>query len=168
MLQTIDIKLQSQGQPLTPSAELQRLHVLVGTWKTEGETHASADAPAVKVAFVDTYQWLSGKFFLVHRADGHIGNEELNTIEFISYDASSQTYTCHSFDSRGNSDLGRANLRDHTWTILQGRGFANEGKSSRFTGLFNSLGNTLIGQWEQSSDGLNWLPWMDVKLTKVS
>ena len=158
--QTIDIKLQSQGQPLAPNAEIQRLHLFVGKWKTEGETHASADAPAVKVAFLDTYEWMSGKFFLVHRANGHIGNEELNTIEFISYDPSNQTYTCHSFDNRGNSDFFHANLRDHTWTI--------EGKSSRFTGLFNSIGNTLTGQWEQSSDGLTWLPWMDVKLTKIS
>jgi Protein of unknown function (DUF1579) len=159
MLQTIDIKLQSQGQPLTPSSELQRLHVLVGTWNTEGETHASAGAPAIKVTGVDTYEWLPGKFFLVHRGDGQIGNEELNTIEFIGYDTSSQIYTCHSFDSRGNTDLFQANLRDHTWTI--------EGKSSRFTGMFASTGNTLTGKWEQSGDGLNWLPWMDVKLTKV-
>jgi Protein of unknown function (DUF1579) len=160
MLQTIDIKLQPQGQPLAPSAEIQRLHLFVGKWKTEGETHASADVPAVKVAFMDTYEWMSGKFFLVHRANGHIGNEELNTIEFIGYDPSSQTYTCHSFDSRGNTELFQANLRDHTWTV--------EGKSARFTGLFNSIGNTLTGKWEQSGDGLNWLPWMDVKLTKIS
>jgi Protein of unknown function (DUF1579) len=168
MLQTIDIKLQSQGKPIAPSAEIQRLHLFVGKWKTEGETHASADAPAVKVAFVDTYEWLAGKFFLVHRADGQIGNEEINTIEFIGYDPSSQMYTCHSFvgvpsrneNRRGNADLFQANLRDHTWTV--------EGKSARFTGVFASTGNTLTGTWEQSSDGLNWLPWMDVKLTKVS
>jgi Protein of unknown function (DUF1579) len=160
MLQTIDIKLQSQGPPIAPSAEIQRLQIFVGKWNTEGETHASVDAPAVKVAFVDTYEWLAGKFFLVHRADGQIGNEEMNTIEFIGYDPSSQMYTCHSFDNRGNSDLFQANFRDHTWTI--------EGKSARFTGLFNSIGHTLTGQWEQSSDGLNWLPWMDVKLTKIS
>jgi Protein of unknown function (DUF1579) len=157
--QTIDIKIQSQGQPIAPSAEIQRLHLFVGKWKTEGETHASADAPAVKVTGVDTYEWLSGKFFLVHRANGQIGNEELNKIEFIGYDPSSQTYSCHCFDSRGNSDLFQATLRDHTWTI--------EGKSSRFTGVFANTGNTLTGQWEQSSDGVNWLPWMDVKLTKV-
>jgi Protein of unknown function (DUF1579) len=160
MLQTIDIKLQSQGQPLAPSPEIQRLHLFVGKWKTEGETHASAGAPAVKVAFMDTYEWLSGKFFLVHHVDGQIGNEEINAIEFIGYDPLSQIYTCHSFDSRGNTDLFQATLRDHTWTI--------EGKSARFTGLFNSIGKTLTGQWDQSSDGLNWLPWMDVKLTKVS
>ena len=160
MLQTIDIKLQSQGQSIAPSAEIQHLHLFVGKWNTAGETHASMDAPAVKVAFVDTYEWMSGKFFLVHYANGHIGNEELNTIEFIGYDPSSQMYTCHSFDSRGNCDLHQANLREHTWTI--------EGKSARFTGLFNSIGNTLTGTWEQSSDGLNWLPWMDVKSTKVS
>ena len=159
MLQTINIKLQSQGQPIAPSAEIQRLELFVGTWNIEGETHASANAPAVKVTGVDTYEWMAGKFFLVHRADGHMGNEELNTLEFIGYDASSQMYTCHSFDNRGNSDLFQANLRDHTWTI--------EGKSSRFTGVFANTGNTLTGQWEQSSDGVNWLPWMDIKLTKV-
>ena len=157
--QTTNIKLQSQGQSIAPSPEIQRLHVLVGTWKIEGETHASVDAPAVKVTGMDTYEWLAGKFFLVHRADTQIGNEQLNTIEFIGYDPSSQTYTCHSFDNRGNSDLFQANFRDHTWTI--------EGKSARFTGVFAITGNTLTGKWEQSNDGLNWLPWMDVKLTKV-
>ncbi len=159
MLQTIDIKLQSQGQSIAPSAEIQRLELLVGKWNTEGETHASADAPAVKVTGVDTYEWMPGKFFLVHRMDGQIGNEELQQLEFIGYDPSSQMYTCHSFDSRGNSDLFRANLRDHTWTI--------EGKSSRFTGVFASTGNTLTGKWAQSSDGVNWLPWMEIELTKI-
>jgi Protein of unknown function (DUF1579) len=167
MPQTIDIKLQSQGQPIIPSAEIQLLHLMVGTWNTEGETHASADAPAVKVTGIDTYEWMAGKFFLVHHGNRHIGNEELNTLEFIGYDPSMQTYTCHCFDNHGNSDLFQANLRvgeacldNRTWTI--------EGKSSRFTGVFNSIGNTLTGKWEQSSDSLNWLPWMDVKLTKVS
>ena len=167
--QTTNIKLQSQGQPIAPSPEIQRLHLFVGTWKIEGETHASAGAPAVKVTGVDTYEWLAGKFFLVHRADRQIGNEQLNKLEFIGYDPSSQIYTCHSFvgvpssrneNSRGNADLYQANLRDHTWTV--------EGKLARFTGVFASSGNTLTGTWEQSSDGLNWLLWMDVKLTKIS
>jgi Protein of unknown function (DUF1579) len=139
--QTTNIKLQSQGQSIAPSPEIQRLHLFVGKWKTEGETHASADAPAVKVAFMDTYEWMPGKFFLVHRADGQIGNEQLNTLEFIGYDPSSQTYTCHSFDSRGNSDLFQANFRDPIWTI--------EGKSSRFTGMFATSGHTLTGKWDR-------------------
>jgi hypothetical protein len=159
MLQTTNIKLQSQGQSIAPSPEIQRLHLFVGTWKIEGETHAST-APAVKVTGMDTYEWLAGKFFLVHRADRQIGNEQLNTLEFIGYNPSNQTYTCHSFNSRGNSDLFQANFRDPIWTI--------EGKSSRFTGMFATSGHTLTGKWEQSSDGLNWLPWMDVKLTKIS
>jgi hypothetical protein len=160
MLQTTNIKLQSQGQSIAPSPEIQRLHLFVGTWKIEGETHASVDAPAVKVTGMDTYEWMPGKFFLVHRADRQIGNEQLNTLEFIGYDPSSQIYTCHSFDSRGNSDLFQANFRDPIWTI--------EGKSSRFTGMFATSCDTLTGKWEQSSDGVNWLPWMDVKLTKIS
>jgi Protein of unknown function (DUF1579) len=91
--QTTNIKLRSQGQSIAPSPEIQRLHLFVGTWNTEGETHASADAPAVKVTGIDTYEWLAGKFFLVHRADRQIGNDRLNTLEFIGYDPSSQTYT---------------------------------------------------------------------------
>jgi Protein of unknown function (DUF1579) len=159
--QTVETYIQSLSlaQPRTPSAEIQHLQLFVGKWNTEGETHASADAPAVKISAVDTYEWMSGKFFLVHHVDGHMGEEELNVIEFIGYDPSSQTYSCHSFDNRGNSDLYQANLRDPIWTI--------EGKSSRFTGMFSTNGNTLTGKWERSIDGLDWLPWMDVKLTKV-
>jgi Protein of unknown function (DUF1579) len=160
MLQTIDIKLQSKGQPIGPSAEIQHLHRFVGKWNTEGQTYASLNVPAVKVAFVDTYEWLSGGFFLVHRADGQMGNEALSSIEFIGYDASSQMYSCRSFDSRGNTDQFQAHLRDRTWTI--------EGESVRFTGMFGITGTTLTGTWERSIDGVNWLPWMDVKLTKVS
>jgi Protein of unknown function (DUF1579) len=160
MLQTIDIKLQSQGQAIAPTVEIQHLDRFVGKWNTEGETCSSDDVPAVKLAFVDTYEWMSGKFFLIHRADGHIGNEALNSIEFIGYDASSQRYTCHSFDSCGNADILQADLHDQTWTIA--------GESLRFTGLFGITGTTLTGTWERLSDGLNWLPWMNVKLTKVS
>jgi hypothetical protein len=32
-----------------------------------------------------------------------MGNEELNTLEFIGYDASSQMYTCHSFVGAASS-----------------------------------------------------------------
>jgi hypothetical protein len=27
-------------------------------------------------------------------------------------------------------------------------------------------GNSIMATWERSIDGSNWLPWMDVKLTK--
>jgi hypothetical protein len=47
---TIETYIQSLSlaQPLTPSAEIQHLQLFVGKWNTEGETHASADAPAPK------------------------------------------------------------------------------------------------------------------------
>lgn len=159
MPQTIDIKLQFRGQSITPDPEIQHLHLFVGKWNIEGETYASNDAPALKVAGVDTYEWMPGKFFLVHNAKVQVGDEVLDAIELISYDAPSQTYACYRFDSYGNSDLFQADFHDHNWTMT--------GKSSRFTGVFGSTDNTLTGQWEQSSDGLNWVPWMHVKLTKI-
>ena len=42
--QRIDIKLQSQGQPLIPSAELQLLNVFVGKWHTEGLSYGSGQS----------------------------------------------------------------------------------------------------------------------------
>ncbi len=146
-------------QPPEPDPALKRLDVLVGKWNTEGQTRASADAPAAKIRAVDIYEWLPGGFFLVHRWDGRMGDGEIHGIEIIGYDVSSQTYPIRSFDNQGNSDLLQASARDDTWTFT--------GESMRFTGVFSDDGNTITGKWEYSSDGSNWLPWMDVTLTRI-
>jgi hypothetical protein len=138
---------------------VQRLEAFVGTWNTEGEIRASSSGPAAKIHATDTYEWLPGGFFLVHRWDAHMPDGNTQGIEIIGYDASSETYPMHSFDSQGNTGLMRASFEDGVWTFV--------GESLRFTGGFRDSGNTFAGVWEQRSDGGDWLPWMDVTLRKA-
>lgn len=119
---------------------------------------ASPSSPAARIEGVDTYEWLPGGFFLMHKIDARVGDEEIKGIEIIGYDASSQTYPTRSFDNKGNTGAYQASVRDGVWTF--------RGEAERFTGSFSDGGDTLTGAWERSSDGSKWLPWMHVILTK--
>jgi uncharacterized protein DUF1579 len=145
-------------QPPKPGPEHKRLDVFVGKWNTEGTILASPSGPTSKLKAVDTYEWLPGGFFLVHHVDGRMGGEEVKAIEIIGYDVTSQKYFTRSFDNQGNTSTYQASLLDGVWTIL--------GDSERFTGLFGAGDSTLTGKWERF-EGSEWLPWMDVRLTKV-
>lgn len=146
-------------QPPEPDPALRRLNVFVGKWKTEGQIIKTPSNPAASISGTDIYEWLPGGFFLIHRVDVHMGEEEVKAIEVIGYDDSSQTYPMHSFDNNGNYDLLQAKVHDNKWTFA--------GKSLRFTGVFSDDDNTITGRWEQAADGSNWAPWMEVKLTRV-
>jgi hypothetical protein len=143
-------------QPV-PGPGHQRLGAFVGTWATEGEITAG---PPGKVKATDTYEWLPGGFFLLHRWDAHMPDGRTQGVEIIGYDAASQTYPMYSFDSAGNVGTMRAHVDGDAWTF--------EGESLRFTGGFRDGGETFAGAWEQrSGDGTEWSPWMDIKLSRV-
>ncbi|AWP27576.1 DUF1579 family protein [Paenibacillus sp. Cedars] len=146
-------------KPSKPDPAMERLNVFVGKWNTEGVIKASPSGAADVLKAVDTYEWLPGGYFLIHHVDGYMGKDKVKAIEIIGYDASSQNYTTHSYDNQGNFNAYQANLLDRDWKIW--------GESERFTGMFSEDSNTLTGSWELSSDGTNWVPWMDIKLTKV-
>ena len=64
----------------------ERLEVLIGTWKTDGWTKETPDAPAVKIEAVDSYEWLPGGHGLLHTVDARVGDEEVEGAEIIGYD----------------------------------------------------------------------------------
>ncbi len=114
---------------------------------------------------MDTYEWLPGGFFLLHHIDGRVGDDEVKGIEIIGYDAASRTYRTHFFDSRGNTGTEELTVRDNIWTWA-GSGVMGE-KAHRCTSVLSDDGHTFTAHHERSSDGSNWSPWMDVKLTKA-
>src|SRR6188474_2494857 len=73
-------------------SEHARLDEFVGTWTSEGLTAAGPSGPAEKMAHEHTYEWLPGRFFLLHRWDGLISERESRGIEIIGYDASKRAY----------------------------------------------------------------------------
>jgi hypothetical protein len=143
-----------------PNAAHKRLEVFIGKWKTEGQTIASTNARPVRVAGTDTYEWLDGGFFLIHRVDVRMGDEEVKAIEIIGYDASNQTYPMYSFDNQGNSVTMQASVDNGIWRF--------SGESMLTTLEVKDNGQRMTANWERSSDGLNWSPWMEVNLIRAS
>jgi hypothetical protein len=141
------------------SAELEQLNPFVGVWKTEGEMKAGPNAQ-VKFTAVDTYEWLDGGHFLVHRFDADMPDGKVQGIEVIGYNRETKSYPMHSFDNSGKVSLMQARLEQDTWTF--------EGESIRFRGGFQNGGKVFAGLWElRSGEGAAWQPLMQVSLMKI-
>jgi Protein of unknown function (DUF1579) len=138
-----------------PAPELRRLDAFVGRWTTNGRVPGDGSV----IAGTDTYEWLAGGYFLIHRVDVRMGADEVKAIEIISWDAERGAYTMHSFDSQGQATVMHASVSDRTWRF--------EGEAMRFTGTIGDDGRTIAGTWEMR-DGDGWKPWMDVRLTKAA
>jgi hypothetical protein len=130
--QTIDGKLQFQGQQIAPGAEHQLLNIFVGKWHTEDSS--------VRWSGEESYEWLPGGFFLIHHFNGQVGDSPINGMEFIGYDAAGQTYTSHSFDNNGKILIGQRSFRDGAWSYI--------GTDYRNTYVFSNNGNTMTIHWD--------------------
>jgi hypothetical protein len=141
--------------------EQRRLESFVGTWNTEGTIMADPTGPARSFRALDTYEWVPGGFFLLHRWDAHMPDGRTQGVEIIGYDAGNGTYRVHSYDSAGNYDVMTATVTDEMWTF--------QGKTLRFRGGFHDGGKTLIGIWDKRRDEqAAWEHFMNVKLSKVN
>lgn len=150
----------NSAQVPSPGPELKRLGAFIGTWNTEGEIRASSGGPPIRIRATDHYEWLPGKFFLVHRWDADMPDGKTQGIEIIGYNEANRNYPMYSFDSQGNTGLMKARVEGDQWIF--------EGESLRFIGGFRDAGRTFAGLWEQrAGDGIAWLPWMDIALTKA-
>jgi hypothetical protein len=142
-------------------SEHERLGVLVGRWKTEGWTKDAPGAPASRIDALDTYEWLPGRFALLHRVDAHVGDTKVEGAEIIGYDPARRTYITQYFGSDGPNAY-EASLTEEegalVWRMRSG--------TDRFTGTFSDDGQMIRGHWELLDDDVRWEPWMEITLTK--
>jgi hypothetical protein len=104
------------------------------------------------------YEWLPGKFFLLHTADVIVGNDRSQTHEIIGFEKARNAIVMRYYDNRGDTGEMIATIKDNSWTF--------QGKSLRFTGEFSQNDSIFSGVWEQSTDGVNWAHYMDIQLAK--
>ena len=141
-----------------------KLGVFIGKWHTTGDVAATTSTPAVKVDFTDIYKWYPGGFFVVHEAEGTVGDEHSNSLEIIGYDAERKCYLATFFDSTGGSGNEDIELDGNTWTW---RGSNVMGvKEHRCIATVSADGKTINARHEKSDDGVRWERWMDVVLKK--
>jgi hypothetical protein len=141
-----------------PGPEQQRLAALFGRWRTEGSTRG---VPALKIDAWDTYEWLPGRYALLHRVDAHVGDERVEGAEIIGWDPARGCYATLYFGSDGPNAYEATLSERESKLVWQMRS-----ESDRFTGTFAEDGNTIVGYWEQRHDADNWQPWMDITLTR--
>jgi hypothetical protein len=107
------------AQTAAPAPQTERLEVLVGRWSSAGWMVPGPSEPAIRITGTDTYEWLAGGFFMVHRVDVRMGAEKVEVIELIGpYDPADSSYPMRSFDSQGNFITMTARVRDDgVWTF---------------------------------------------------
>jgi hypothetical protein len=144
-----------------PVPEQERLAALVGRWRTQGWTRETAEAPAARIDAVDTYEWLPGRYALLHSVDARVGDEQVEGAEIIGWDLSRGAYVTQYFGSDGPSAY-EASLTEQDGALV----WSMRSSADRFTGTFGDDGNTITGHWERLDSRHEWRPWMDITLTK--
>jgi hypothetical protein len=133
------------------------LEFLIGNWINEGHTIA-AGIPSVPIVTSDVYEWVSGRFFVIHSGYGMIGDTSVGGVEIIGVDGDG--YRSTFYDSFGNTHSSRVEIdgRVVTWT----------GERTRCTATITDDGSTQVAHHEVSVDGTTWTASMDVTLRKVT
>lgn len=141
------------------NAILRSLDALTGVWNSTGAMSAP-DGSVLNVSGTDSYEWLPGKQFLIHRVDVQVGREKVDVIEVIGeYNESKEACAMHAFQNDGSHAVMWASL-DSNGSLL----FADE--SIRATLASGSDGTSMSATWERF-DGATWIHWMDMRFAKV-
>ena len=150
---------EAEGQRHERGAQHAALQIFVGVWNTEGEIVGASASAAGTMTATDSYEWLPGGFFLLHRVDARMGGEPGRSLEIIGYDADANGYVSRSYDDHGVVLDFRCSLEGRRWRIT--------GETMRFDGEFNAEGTVLRGEWEQRGEDGTWTPWLRIRLTKA-
>ncbi len=139
--------------------ELLQLRRFVGRWNTKGVLRTSDKMHGEIVTGTDTYEWLAGEYFLLHKADVYIGKEKNQTYEIIGFDNKIGKFTMQHYDSKGSTGLMLAECKKDDWEFI--------GDDLRFRGGFKNDDKEFSGIWEQRTKDSNWEIFMDITLIRA-
>ena len=164
---SFQLAAQTPAQPAKPGPELERLHVFLGKWTNQGAALASPYGPAGTITAAETFEWLPGGFFMIHKAEGHQGTTEVKWVEIIGYDVRKKIYTTHTFDNFGNSVLWEGTWRENTLTWTADSYVAGKSLKERCP-INTGSPNKLAVKCEYSIDGgAKWQLNVETTLTRA-
>jgi hypothetical protein len=135
------------------------LNFLIGKWHTQGEILQAASGSSKNIRGMDTYEWVSGGLFILHRVDVFMGDEKAEAVEIIGYDKSRKSYFMKSFDNQGASMT--------MYAVLEKRGVLKFGDNKMRSVLkAKKDGSSMSAKWELSGNGKTWKPWMNLQFDK--
>ncbi len=139
-----------------PGPELQRLNAFVGKWHAEGTSYADgqrADDPlasAVPWTSDESYEWLPGSFYVLHRWDAMAGERVFKGVEIMGYDEAQGGYFTQLFDNAGNHPTYSATVDGNIWEFAEA--------VTRVKVTVSDDGDQMEFDWEWKSGGSDWLP----------
>ena len=151
--------------PEKPGAAHQCLNVFVGKWLASGDSYGDgqrADDPrasAVPWMSEESYEWLPGGFFLLHRWDAKAGERGFKGNEIVGYDKGKGQYFTHFFDNGGNHLEYLANVDGVVWTFSE--------PQTRATVTVARGAKQMTFNWEWRNGGRTWLPLCDRVATRI-
>jgi hypothetical protein len=137
--------------------ELRRLEALIGTWQTEGRV-LGTDA---EISGTDSYEWL-GTGFVVHTVDVTMGGAHVEAIELIgAWDPAAQAFTAVAYDGSGSVSTMHAHVSDEGVIT-----FSDD--TTRATMVVAPGGVAATAGWERRDDAGRWIPWMELRFTRLT
>ncbi len=112
-------RAQSQEALRKPGPEVQKLAVMVGTFRNEGEVKAGAlgpNSPAMKVSGTDECKWTANGFGLACTETVDIGGTKETETFLQYYDPISNKYEEHGVRSTGEVENQTGTVSGDTWT----------------------------------------------------
>ena len=137
---------------------LGQLSFLIGKWNTHGMTIASTDSPAVVISGTDIYEWGLGGQFIVHTVAVQMGDEKVETAEYIGSEGPN-AFIMYAFDNKGKVSMMMASLNQSGNLVIQGDGM-------RSVLQYSLDGHEMTAIWERSEGNSAWKPWMTMNFNK--
>jgi len=132
-----------------------------GEWKVEGHNSAGApDAAGLAVSGTETFEWLTGEYFLVNRFDRGSGEQQFSGMGWIGYDAANGAYLSYSISNIGYFRVYQVQITPGEICYL--------GTHERGVVRLSADGNTIRIKWEQMNAAGKWQPLCDLSGHRVN
>jgi hypothetical protein len=135
-------------QPTADDA-LRRLDALVGEWTLEGSPPGGEPWPGGGRSI---FEWHPSGAHLVQRTTVELP-EAPDSVSIMGCDAANGTYFQLYSDERGVCRVYEMSISDGEWKLWR----AGEPFAQRFTATLGDDGDTMVGRWERSDDGSNYV-----------
>ncbi len=140
-------------QPTADDA-LRRLDPLVGVWTLEARPPDGEPWPG---GGRSTFEWHPSGAHLVQHTTVELP-EAPDSTSIIGCDGASGKYIQLYSDERGVSRVYEMSIGDGEWKLWR----TGEPFAQRFSGTFSEDGNTILGRWEMSEDGVDYVTDFDL------
>lgn len=137
-----------------------RLEAFVGEWTLETSLPPAPGGGDGRAVF----EWMLDRRFLIERATTAGAPE---SVAIIGVDPAA-AYTQHYFDDRGVARTYAMEFAEGVWILRrEAPDFTPLEFLQRYTGTFSSDGASIVGRWETSADGSDWVHDFDLTYTRV-